>query len=53
MPQAVVTAVAQAYDKNGVALPSNEDMDATGSIITPMLIHACINAVAVLTAIQS
>lgn len=39
------------YIPAGIVLAAG--MDATGSIITPMLIHACINAVAVLTAIQS
>ena len=39
------------YIPAGIVLAAG--MDATGSIITPMLIHACINAVAVLTAVQS
>ena len=39
------------YVPAGIVLAAG--MDATGSIITPMLIHACINAAAVLTAIQT
>lgn len=39
------------YIPAGVVLAAG--MDVTGSIITPMLIHACINAVAVLTTVQT
>ena len=38
------------YIPAGIVLAAG--MEATGSIVTSMLIHACINAVAMLTAFQ-